>query len=42
MHSRSRKNRLRRDARRLRLKIERSRAPDPHDEEFGGYMLVYI
>jgi len=35
MHSRSRENQLRRVARRLGLRLEKSRA-------FGGYMLVYI
>jgi hypothetical protein len=41
MHPRSRENRLRRAARRLGLRLEKSRASDPHDLTFGGYMLVY-
>jgi hypothetical protein len=42
MHSRSRENQLRHAARRLGLRLEKSRARDPHDETFGGYMLVYL
>lgn len=41
MHPRSREIRLRRTARQLGLRIEKSRARDPHDVMFGGYMLVY-
>lgn len=41
MHPRSRENRLRREARSLGLRLEKSRARDPHDLTFGGYMLVY-
>jgi hypothetical protein len=42
MHPRSRENRLRRAARGLGLRLEKSRARDPHDSTFRGYMLVYI
>ena len=42
MYPRSTENRLRREARRLGLRLEKSRARDPHDETFGRYMLVYI
>jgi hypothetical protein len=42
MHSRSRENWLRREARSLGLRLEKSRARDPHDLTFGGYMLVYM
>lgn len=42
MHPRSREHRLRRAARGLGLRLEKSRARDPHDETFGGYMLVYM
>jgi hypothetical protein len=42
MHPRSRENRLRRTARRMGLRLEKSRARDPHDVTFGGYMLIYI
>jgi hypothetical protein len=42
MHFRSRENQLRRTARHLGLRLQKSRAHDPGDETFGGYMLVYI
>jgi hypothetical protein len=42
MHPRSRENRLRCAARRLGLRLKKSRARDPHDVTFGGYMLVYL
>jgi len=42
LHSRSRETRLRREARRHGLRLLKSRARDPNDETFGGYMLVYI
>ena len=34
-------NRLRRHARLLGLRLEKSRARDPHDSTFGRYMLVF-
>jgi hypothetical protein len=42
MYLQSKENRLRRAARRLGLRLEKSRSRDPHDPTFGGYMLVYI
>jgi hypothetical protein len=42
MHPRSRENRLRRKAQHLGLRLEKSRARDPHDVTFGGYMLVHM
>ena len=42
MHPRSRETQLRNTARTLGLRLEKSRARGPHDETFGGYMLVYI
>jgi hypothetical protein len=41
MHPRSKENRLRRVAHRLGLRLEKSRAHDPHESTFVGYMLVY-
>jgi hypothetical protein len=41
MHPLSRESRLRRVARDLGLRLEKSRARDPRDSTFGGYMLVY-
>ena len=42
MHPRSMENRLRLAAQREGLRLEKSRARDPHDLTFGGYMLVNI
>jgi hypothetical protein len=42
MDPRAREKQLRRMARSLGLRLEKSRARDPHDETFAGYMLVYI
>ena len=42
MHPRSTENRLRLAAQRKGLRLEKSRARDPHDLTFGGYMLVNI
>ena len=42
MHPRSKENRLRKAARQLGLRLEKSGARDPHDPTFGGYMLVYV
>jgi hypothetical protein len=42
MHPRSREDRLRRAARRLGLRLEKSRTRDPNDVTFGGYMLIYM
>ena len=42
MNPSSRENRLRRAARSLGLRLEKSRVRDPHDLTFGGYMLTFI
>jgi hypothetical protein len=42
MHPRSKENRVRRVAHRLGLRLEKSRAHDPHESTFVGYMLVYV
>ena len=42
MHPQSRERRLRRAARRLGLRLEKTRARGPDDSTFGGYMLIYM